>query len=142
MPGEYRVTLSAEFINLATSPEFCYKNAYQPAIVPLKAIFDSPNKVCVGDTATFTDASVFIPDAEISLWVWDFGDGTPAVSGIPNPQHIYDAPGIYTVSLTTGNGDCTDTYYRQIQALPLPQRHLPHWRMSAFCNLFSLPPYR
>ncbi|QQS29961.1 MAG: VCBS repeat-containing protein [Sphingobacteriales bacterium] len=120
MPGEYRVTLSAKFINLAASPEFCYKNAYQTAIVPLKAVFDAPNKVCVGDTVTFTDASVYIPDAEISLWIWDFGDGTPAVSGLPNPQHVYDTPGVYTVSLTAGNSDCTDTYYRQIQVLPLP----------------------
>ncbi len=33
-------------------------------------------------------------------WRWDFGDGDIVEGDIPNPVHIYDAEGSYTVSLT------------------------------------------
>lgn len=46
-------------------------------------------------------------------WVWDFGDGSP-VSNDPNPSHTYSAPGTYTVSLTVGSGDCTNTFTQTI----------------------------
>ena len=36
--------------------------------------------------------------AEILGWAWDFGDGT--TSALANPSHVYDAAGVYDVSLT------------------------------------------
>ena len=47
---------------------------------------------------TFTDKSTNVPRS----WTWNFGDGQS--SNEPNPVHIYQSPGTYTISLTAGNG--------------------------------------
>ncbi|MEM7655364.1 MAG: PKD domain-containing protein [Bacteroidota bacterium] len=52
----------------------------------------------------FTDAST---DAQ--SWFWDFGDG--GFADQPNPTHVYQSPGSYTVTLTiTDRGGCIDEY--------------------------------
>ena len=62
----------------------------------------------------FIDVSTPIPDT----WAWDFGDGTTA--NIPNPYHVYSAPGVYHVCLTITKGTpgtisfCTDTYCENV----------------------------
>lgn len=53
-----------------------------------------------GETLTFTDLS---PETDIAAWSWAFGDG--ATSDLQHPTHVYEAPGIYTVTLTITNGD-------------------------------------
>lgn len=49
-------------------------------------------------TTTFLDASQGSPTS----WDWDFGDGDPH-NNTQSPAHTYLAPGLYTVSLSTGN---------------------------------------
>jgi PKD repeat protein len=44
----------------------------------------------------------------VRSWRWDFGDGTPANTE-RNPQHVYERPGVYTVTLTVGGPAGTDT---------------------------------
>lgn len=39
------------------------------------------------------------PRAEIAAYTWDFGDGSPLMNGF-NGAHIYEAPGVYTATLT------------------------------------------
>lgn len=43
-------------------------------------------------------------------WSWDFGDGSPPDSS-RNPLHVYENPGVYTVTLTvtTDNGSASKT---------------------------------
>lgn len=41
-------------------------------------------------------------------YTWDFGDGS-AVSHDENPTHIYEEPGVYTVTLTVAGPGGTDT---------------------------------
>lgn len=53
-------------------------------------------------TVNFIDTSIKFP----SSWSWNFGDGSS--SSVQNPSHIYQAPGIYPVTLTV-NGDSTRT---------------------------------
>ncbi len=50
---------------------------------------------------TFTDISTGNPDS----WIWNFGDGSPEVNE-QNPQHTYDVPDYYTITLTVSNGSC------------------------------------
>ncbi|WP_297337902.1 PKD domain-containing protein, partial [Algoriphagus sp.] len=40
-------------------------------------------------------------------WNWDFGDGN--TSDEQNPTHRYEKPGVYSVTLTTGGGGCTES---------------------------------
>ena len=55
----------------------------------------------------FTDQSV-IGSEEIVAWLWDFGDDSTSTE--QHPQHIYENPGIYSVSLTvTDAADSSDT---------------------------------
>ncbi len=54
-------------------------------------------------TTTFVDASTGSPAA----WHWDFGDGFTSTAQFPS--HTYNAPGFYTVILTTSNGCGGDT---------------------------------
>lgn len=82
---------------------------------------DSPFTVdmMVMPTAQFTCAdSIYfmngplVPNntsANASTYSWDFGDGSPLVSG-QSPSYNYFAPGVYTVSLiSTSSSGCSDT---------------------------------
>lgn len=51
--------------------------------------------------------------------VWKFGDGS--TSNKRNPEHLYQKPGVYEVTLVTGNSGCADTvkdtvYVQQVKA--------------------------
>lgn len=54
----------------------------------------------------FTDTS----SGSVSTWQWNFGDGQS--SAIQNPQHTYNSPGLYTVSLTVSGAAGSDTETR------------------------------
>ena len=47
-------------------------------------------------SVSFTSISQFA-----TSWLWSFGDGT--ASNEQNPNHVYNTPGTYTVSLTAAN---------------------------------------
>jgi hypothetical protein len=68
--------------------------------LPLTASFTTPAQpIVVGVAAQFQSTST--PGAVLS---WAFGDG--ATSNEAAPQHTWQAPGPYTVSLQAGNGSC------------------------------------
>ncbi len=77
-------------------------------------------------TVDFNDLSVGSPTS----WVWDFGDGDSAF--IQNPQHTYDAPGTYIVTLKADN-DCGDrTFSRTITLEGLSSTSfnaMPDWNL-------------
>lgn len=59
-------------------------------------------------TVQFTDTST----GDVESWTWQFGDGTG--SAARHPAHVYQQPGVYTVTLTvTGRGGLTDTATRE-----------------------------
>lgn len=61
---------------------------------------------CIGSATEFINASDTISENNLTVfWEWDFGDGTS--SNEVNPIHVYQAPGIYPVSLTVRNQDGT-----------------------------------
>lgn len=72
------------------------------------AAFKTANTTaCVGESVVFQDISY----NAITSWSWDFGDGTTVQGSNPNihknPTHQYNSPGVYSVSLTVGNGSAT-----------------------------------
>ncbi|MDM7926003.1 MAG: PKD domain-containing protein [bacterium] len=52
-----------------------------------------------GDTLVFDGSGSFDPDGLIQDAVWDFGDGSPAVSGL-TVEHVYAESGTYNAVLT------------------------------------------
>lgn len=63
-----------------------------------------PYSALVGTTITF-DGSGSTDDGEIIQYDWNFGDGAIALDAGPNPEHIYNAEGIYSVILTVTDND-------------------------------------
>lgn len=99
-PGEYPVTLYA-FEN------GCNKSVQRIVYVfPMPVLdFTATGSGCSPFSVSFSDNSFA---ATPILYNWDFGDGSS--SGLKDPVHIYESPGVYDVSLTirTDSG-CIDT---------------------------------
>ena len=70
---------------------------------PVADFSGSPTNGSAPLTVSFTDLSTGNPDT----WSWDFGDGV-GTSTAQNPTYEYQNKGIYTVTLTAGNGCGSD----------------------------------
>ncbi len=68
---------------------------------PIADFSPAPAVTCNG-TLQFTDNSI-----NASAWNWNFGDGNS--SNQQNPQHTYNQPGIYQVTLIASNAYGSDT---------------------------------
>jgi gliding motility-associated-like protein len=61
---------------------------------------------CDSGLVNFTDSTTY--NDSVVLYTWDFGDGN--TTNIRNPNHRYDAPGLYTVMLNVRTiSGCVDT---------------------------------
>ncbi|MDH5366158.1 MAG: PKD domain-containing protein [Cyclobacteriaceae bacterium] len=85
--------------------------------------FSVPGKENINPSFTVTPTSQIFPDATITVtntsssgtwdYLWNFGDGT--TSNDENiGSHTYAVAGEYIISLTVGNGDCTETIVQTI----------------------------
>ena len=66
-------------------------------MIPVTDFIGEPTEGDAPLTVQFSDKSLGIPTS----WAWEFGDGTNSTER--NPVHIYEKPGVYTVSLTASN---------------------------------------
>jgi PKD repeat protein len=107
-PGTYTVTLTVT--NAAgTDTETITTYITVVAAGTLTAAFSgTPLSVAAGGTVTFTDESIGSP----TTWSWSFPGGTPATSTLQNPSVVYSTAGVYSVTLTVGNGTTTDDVTR------------------------------
>lgn len=93
------------------------KGSFKPTLVA--AEFSSEPQ-CEGSPLPFTDLST-INQNLITNWTWDFGDGTPRVSNIQNPQHTYKTYGMYNASLIAYSTDgCPDTTTKTVEVIKIP----------------------
>ena len=80
------------------------------------ADFTTPDSICIGGTANFTDNSSFGANS----WLWSFGN----VIGSPtqNTSHTFNVAGTYSISLTSQNtvSGCSSTKTKQLVVVPLP----------------------
>ena len=83
-------------------------NENTPVAAPVASFTASSNSVCVGNSISFTDFSENTPTS----WSWNFGDGT--TSNTPNPTHVFDVSGTYSVDLTVTNAVGTNTITQSI----------------------------
>jgi PKD repeat protein len=116
--GVYNVKLTA------TNSNGCSDTITLPTTVNASPVSNfSFDSVCGKTPVSFKFlASVaspsFIPD--ISWGSWDFGDGN-IETAIRNPQHIYQTPGTYDVSLFVRSSDqCVDTVTKRIKVFDFP----------------------
>ncbi|PSK89055.1 PKD domain-containing protein [Taibaiella chishuiensis] len=111
-------------VMLAASNNYCSDTTYKTVTIthPLQALFTtSADTICQGGTIAFTNTSTVTTVNGIApTYHWNFGDGS-AVSTQQSPSHTFPAPGIYTVSLVTGNSiPCFDTMRRTVYVDSLP----------------------
>ena len=81
------------------------------------------NTLCDNGTVQFANSSLVSKGTTITNYTWDFGDGSPIVSGMNDkPSHNYTTPGVYTATLSiTTLGACTGTSNMTITVSPSPQ---------------------
>lgn len=106
VPGTYTVKLEAIDINN------CVKEEYREVIVhklPLPA-FTFTEGIC--DSTIYFNESSSGNGSNISQWIWNYGDGTIDTVFAPNSpdlSHLYNAAGIFIVSLAVTNlNGCTE----------------------------------
>jgi len=71
-------------------------------ITPPPSVDFSSATSCSGDTTQFNSSS-FVDMTNTVSWLWQFGDGQTSTS--PDPIHIYDQSGTYSVILTIVNNE-------------------------------------
>ncbi|MCK6694534.1 MAG: PKD domain-containing protein, partial [Thermoanaerobaculia bacterium] len=126
----------------ADNPEFTFPNASQYIVVlyaylqngakcivldsvfvPAAAQFgQAPG--CPGDSTFLKDVSTFLPQTQITKWVWDFDEpssGAANNSTSRDVKHGYTNAGNYDVTLTvTAASGCTSSYTRPVKVPALP----------------------
>ncbi len=103
--GSYTVTLTAKDVT------GCKATISKTVIVveATAAFTVNPEKQCQDIPIQFADTSIPSPFSTIVFREWHFGDSSPT-ENIPNPMHLYDTPGTYTVTLSIEDSrGCRDT---------------------------------
>ncbi len=80
----------------------------------VKADFQIPGAVCLGNGLLFTNTSTPIPPSA----TWDYGDGTSSNS--IDGSKSYASPGTYIVKMVANFGACLDSISKSITILPKP----------------------
>jgi PKD repeat protein len=116
-PGRYTVELvvtNTAGTDRKVMPD--YINVTKPGCPPDAQFRGSPTTGTVPLTVSFTDLSGGNPDR----WAWNFGD--KGTSEKQHPEHTYQAPGEYTITLTVSNefGDSTEVREKYIRVLDKP----------------------
>lgn len=93
-------------LSSARSALFVNNPACTPVNGPLAGFTATPTTICAGQTVNFTNTSTGNPTLTYS---WTFTGGTPSTSTATNPTVTYNTPGTYSVSLTTTNGQGSNT---------------------------------
>lgn len=110
-------------------------------IYPLLApSFVPPAGQCFnGNSYNFTAGGAFMGNGTFN---WNFGaNASPSTSSAQNPTNVvYNAPGIYPVTLTVTENGCTQTYTDSVYVYPMPTANfnaLPDTGCSPFTMQFT-----
>lgn len=98
-------------------------------------------------TASFTTSCTFLlctvsststdPDGTILSFEWDFGDGTPTVTGATPPAHQYAAEGTYTITLTVTDNRGGTATATKAQTVAGPPNQAPVATITSSCTYLS-----
>jgi PKD repeat protein len=94
-------------------------NILSAEVAPVADFSANVTEICVGETVTFTDASLNEPTS----WSWTFTGGTPSSSTEQNPTVTWNTAGNYSVTLTAtnayGSNSMTNDSYITVNELPV-----------------------
>ncbi|MEM6347167.1 MAG: PKD domain-containing protein, partial [Bacteroidota bacterium] len=117
-PNAAKTYLDSGFysINLIVQNKLnCFDTIYRPNYIIANDIYadyitTTPTAGCLPLSVSFADRSG--STSNIVSWLWDFGDGS--TSSLPNPTHVFDSAGYFSVRLTvTDANGCTHTLERE-----------------------------
>lgn len=77
---------------------------------------EDKNIICAGETIQFTDLSY----NDVNTWNWTIDGGTPNASSDQNPTAVFNTPGVYTITLESGNGVDSDILVKNEVITVLP----------------------
>lgn len=110
-------SFSVEFtgITICANGNSCQSGSYTFGIKPEPyADFTVNNTICVNTPFSPSDESCHADD-----YLWDFGDDTASTD--PNPSHVYDTPGTYTITQSVSNTCGTDVTTRTVTVVGEPE---------------------
>ena len=81
--------------------------AFRPLPVPFGVLAVTAR--AAGSATAFDASGSLDPDGLVNRFDWNFGDGVATANAGPTPTHVYSAPGVYTVTLTTIDNTGTPT---------------------------------
>lgn len=104
--GTYDVSLTVTNANGSdTDTQVSFITVNTCTTPPVAAFSANSTTICAGDAVNFTDLSTGAP----TTWNWTFTGGTPGTSTSQNPTVTYATAGTYTVTLTVGNANGTNS---------------------------------
>lgn len=111
-----------EVVYTGTSTTGCSATAVNtitvyPTLAPSFTV-DTNRPVLPNAVVTITNTT---PHAGAWTYTWDFGDGTSSTSVNPGSK-TYQRYGTYTITLTISNGQCTETFTKEIRVDDIPPR--------------------
>ncbi|MFN0203669.1 MAG: PKD domain-containing protein [Bacteroidia bacterium] len=121
---------------IATTDRGCKDSlTRQLRIFPRPVVNFERENVCINDTTHFINTStidnVTVANDTIITLLWEYGDGFNSI--LPNPNHLYDAPGTYTVKLTAiSDKGCQDDNSHQV--IVFPPAESPMIANDTVCN--------
>ncbi|MBA3705824.1 MAG: choice-of-anchor L domain-containing protein [Bacteroidetes bacterium] len=101
----------------------CTANTMQTITVwPTPIVNFSVQSACQGDSVRFINSSTVPNGGKILQSIWNFGDGTPLISGT-SPSHVYPATSTtFTVQLiATSDKNCVSTAQKTVNIYPQPK---------------------
>jgi PKD repeat protein len=103
--------------NLYTTSNLTQTGVNDPLVFCRADFRTDRREICTGTSVQFIDESVHTA----STWSWSFPGGTPATSNEQNPIITYNIPGVYSVTLTAGDGTSSNTRTRTEYITVLPK---------------------
>jgi PKD repeat protein len=101
-PGNYTVTLTVTYDhNVAVSDSLMVTVSNVVPVADAGPDQSATVNLPVQFNGSFTDGD----QGDTHTISWNFGDGSPAVTGTLTPTHAFAAPGLYTVTLTITDSD-------------------------------------
>ena len=137
-PGTYTVSMRSQ--NTCTDTTVYQQiNIYANPVANFNL---SSSTYCLRDTTRITNTST--PSG--LQYLWNMGDGSPTITGVVNPTHIYSVPGTYTITLIAtstfnAGASCRDTLRRQVTINPVPTAAFSSNLSTYNCAPFTLSAY-